>query len=577
MHRPFRLAVPSMTVTSILLLGGCGTAPHVRDDTPLTDVDRKYVIAERGLPERYEQPEVAGAERSMQGSAIITVSDTPTGEDFRRAGTGLSFESTELADERLSADNSDLVSLVGSLERPTLRFGGNSVDRRFFFTAEDESPPTDWPLQPGEKITTVTADDLRRVAGFADAVDAEVILSANLATDDPARAAALAAHAHDAFGEDLVAIMVGNEPNGFHQGDGHRLSVKDENWDKAQYVSQLEEYTALIREKVPHLPVTAPGAFAPDWWEAVAQANLDHSVLAVHQYPLSSCAGSTPRQLPTMDNLVAPYTRANVDRFLSIAMDQGREAGMPVWLTETSVSACLGSNEITETLGSAIFAAEYSMRAQSLGVERLVHHSSLHQCAGGPPMSPVCSSGTRGDQGQAFVPRANHLGLVLVGQIPDGDFLDTKIAGNDDITAYAIRHRRDYRGQQDTTLVVTNFTDPGDAGRTPVRIDLPDAYGEAVMTQLGGPAWEASFPGESAFDVEPEAGSPRTEDSDGRAQTLGNALDPVGAENVSVDGWGLPLTPVEHRPDVPGARHGEDKLSMSLNPGTVTVLTLSQF
>lgn len=573
--RRSRPVVAWLTATSALLLGGCGTAPQVGDDTPLIDVDPEYVSAERELPGHYEQPELSGAGRNASRPANITVSETPTGEDFRRAGTGLSFEATELADERLSADNADLVSLVGSLERPTLRFGGNSVDRRFFFTAEDEEQPTDWPLQSGEEITTVTPEDLRRVADFADAVDAEVILSANLAADDPARAAVLAEYAHKAFGEDLLAIMVGNEPNGFYQGDGHRLSVKDADWDKAQYVSQLEEYTAAIREEVPHLPVTAPGAFAPDWWEAVAQADPDDSVLAVHQYPLSSCVGSTPRQLPTMDNLVAPYTRANVDRFLGIAVEQGREADMPVWLTETSVSACLGSNDITETLGAAVFAAEYSLRAQSLGVERLVHHSSLHQCAGGPPMSPVCSSGTRGDQGPAFVPRANHLALVLVGQIPDGDFLRTEVSGNEDVTAYAIRHPRDFRGRQDTTLIVTNFADPGAAGRTPVRIELPNAYGKAVMTQLGGPAWDATFSGERAFDVETEVGSPRTADTDGRAQTLDSALDPVDPEHVSVDGWGLPLTPVERRPDVPGARHGDGKLSISLNPGTVTVFTVS--
>lgn len=191
-------------------------------------------------------------------------------------------------------------------------------------------------------------------------------------------------------------------------------------------------------------------------------------------------------------------------------------------------------------------------------------------------MSPVCSSGTIGDQGQAFVPRANHLGLVLVGQIPDGDFLRTEISGNEDVTAYAIRHPHDDRGREHMTLVVTNFADPRADGRVPVGIELPDAYDEAVMTQLGGPVWDARFPGERAFDVESEAGKPRPEDADDRAQTLGNALAPVDSQHVSVDGWGLPLTPVEHRPAVPGARHGDDELSISLNPGSVTVFTLSQ-
>ena len=117
---------------------------------------------------------------------------------------------------------------------------------------------------------------------------------------------------------------------------------------------------------------------------------------------------------------------------------------------------------------------------------------------------------------------------------------------------------------------------PGDGeiqGHESVIILNPNAQPAKVEITL---YWTTGEPDRFTVDVEPEAESPRTEDVDGRAQTLGSALDPLGAEHVSVDGWGLPLTPVEHRPDVPGARHGADELSISLNPGTVTVFTLSQ-
>ena len=274
-----------------------------------------------------------------------------------------------------------------------------------------------------------------------------------------------------------------------------------------------------------------------------------------------------------MANLVAPYTRENVDRFLGIAVDRADAAELPVWLTETSVSACPGGNEITESLGSAIFSAEYSVRAQSLGVERLVHHSSLEPCAGGPPMSTVCSSGTLAEQGEAFAPRANHLGLALVGQIPDGEFLATVVTGHEDITAYAIDHPADRRGRERVSLVVTNFTDPVTAGRTPVTIELPFAVQDAVLTQLGGPDRDAQYPSASLFDG---AAGQRAADADGLALTVDNALDPVGEEHVSVDGWGLPLAPVARRPAVPGVAPGDEELTISLNPGTATVLTLTR-
>lgn len=586
MHRPARRAQPVLVVGLALVLSACGgdttsdepsaPSPAVAPDTPLTEVAAAEVADRRDLAEHYRQPEPAGEDPRRQDSATVTVSAERTGEDYAHGGVGLSFEATELADERLSAENTDLVHLVRQLDHPTLRFGGNSVDRRFFFTAEDEDPPTDWPLQEGERITTVDPEDLERVAGFAEATGSKVILGANLAAEDPERAAELVRHGEAAFGDHLIAVMIGNEPNGYYKGEEDRLTVKDEDWDIPAYLEDLGAYAEAIRAGTPGTTVTAPGAYAPDWWEAVLDSGIEDVVLAAHQYPLSSCDGGTPRQEPTMENLVAGYTRDNVDRFLGIATDRARDAGVPVWLSETSVSACLGSNEITQTLGAAVFAAEYSLRAQSLGVERLVHHSSLEQCAGGPPMSPVCSSGTRGNTGEAFSLRANHLGMALVGQIPDGDFLGTAVTGNEDVTAYAIDHGPDGDGREQVTVAVTNFADPATAGRTPVTLRLPFAHREAVMSQLGGPDWDARFPAASLFDVDPEDGDPRTEDADGRTQTLGSALTGIGPGHVSVDGWGLPLTPVDQRPAVPGATPGDDELEISLNPGTVTVLTLTR-
>ncbi|MFI7483537.1 hypothetical protein ACH9EU_14115 [Kocuria sp. M1R5S2] len=582
MHRPSRSVLAALATALALVVTGCAGEPSVPDPapagpsaTPLTAVDAGEVARRRGLPEHYRQPAVPVEGREKQAPATVTVSAEPTGEDWADGGVGLSFEATDLADGRLSADNEDLVALVRELDRPTLRFGGNSVDRRFFFTDDDEAPPTDWPLPAGDEITTVTPQDLRRVAGFAEATGADVVLGVNLAADDARRAASLTRHAEAAFGDDLTAVMVGNEPNGYRPGEDHRLSVKEEGWGIPAYLEDLREYTRAIRAEAPGLAVTAPGAYAPDWWEAVAGSGLRNMVLAAHQYPLSSCHGARPWQTPTMDNLVGVHTRANVDRFLGIAVDQARRAGMPLWLTESSVSACLGGNDITETLGAAVFSAEYSLRAQSLGVERLVHHSSLDRCAGGPPMSSVCSSGTRGDQGSAFAPRANHLALALVGRIPAGDFLRTDGSGNEDVTAYAIRHPAQDGGRQELTVVLTNFTDPAVAGRAPVTLRLPFDLEGAVMSQMGGPAWDAEFPAASLFDVEPEDGGQPTADRDGRAQTLGNALEPVGDAHVSVDGFGLPLAPVEHRSAVPGAEPGQDALRLSLNPGTVTVLTVT--
>lgn len=102
--------------------------------------------------------------------------------------------------------------------------------------------------------------------------------------------------------------MIGNEPNGCRPGEDHPLSVKEQGWDIPACLEDLRLCTGAIRTEVPGPAVTAPGAYAPDRWEAVASSDLEDVVLAAHQCPLTSCEGARPRQTPTMDSLVGTHT-----------------------------------------------------------------------------------------------------------------------------------------------------------------------------------------------------------------------------------------------------------------------------
>lgn len=58
-------------------------------------------------------------------------------------------------------------------------------------------------------------DDLKRISGLLEKTDASISLSVNLGDYNPERAADLVKHGARIFGKCLVAVSIGNEPNGF--------------------------------------------------------------------------------------------------------------------------------------------------------------------------------------------------------------------------------------------------------------------------------------------------------------------------------------------------------------------------
>jgi len=75
----------------------------------------------------------------------------PIGPGYTADNIGVSFDATDLADPRLDPESSNLDEQLRPLGSPELRFGGNALDRRTFWTSTGETPKYD------EKVT-VTPD-----------------------------------------------------------------------------------------------------------------------------------------------------------------------------------------------------------------------------------------------------------------------------------------------------------------------------------------------------------------------------------------------------------------------------------
>jgi hypothetical protein len=200
-------------------------------------------------------------------AAAITVGVDRTGAAFDADNIGVSFEATDLADPRLDPATSNLDEQLKSLGSPALRFGGNALDRRTFWTSKGEKPTHD-------EETTVTPDDLKRLKKLVHATGATVTIGIPLGTYDPKRGADMAAHAVDILGDSLVGLAIGNEPNGYTVDDVPGSAVRGKGWNKAEYVKQVEAYAKAIHAKRPEAPIIGPDVYDGAWMTAFADSSV---------------------------------------------------------------------------------------------------------------------------------------------------------------------------------------------------------------------------------------------------------------------------------------------------------------
>lgn len=402
---------------------------------------------------------------------------------------GLSFDATELANPIWNSDESNLTLTLNELDRPVLRFGGNGVDRRMWWTSTEEPAP-EW------AEATVTPADLERVAAVADEVDAQVTIALDLGHDDPARAADMAAHAQQVFGDRLLAVAIGNEPNGYFHPNQPQLAVRDESWDPAAYQESLREYSAALEEAAPGLQIAGPGAYDAPWWRAFTESGIpEQRALTLHWYPLWDCNGpASSIANPTVEDLTSPALREQARHIIGMGADVAAEHDLPLWIEETGPTSCPGTNDTSRTHAQALWTVDYVMTAAELGVERTAFHATLQACQGGAPMSPVCATGDLQDPGLIITGRTSYLALMQLGHLPDGKILSAAVSGDGSVMVHGV-----LGDDGSLALVVVDMREPATSDAVPLEInapnglpaDAPDSWTLAEGSQLSGESLEA--------------------------------------------------------------------------------------
>jgi hypothetical protein len=413
----------------------------------------------------------------MTAPAPATVTIKPeTGATLGERFVGISFEKKLLVQPPLTKGN--LAQYLKTLGPGVLRFGGNQVDKTFW-TSTGEKPPA-W----GE--TTLTPQDLERLATLVKASGWQVLYGLNLKHKDAARAADEAAAAKRILGDALIGIEVGNEPNYY--------SKEIPGYSPAQYHADYELYREAIAKVAPGLGLLGPGGgSAPNAIEFLTdfakrqQANPKHNLeaLTTHFYP--HCARNPP--VPTMADLLSLEFHNRIRTRVQILVDSAKPLGVKTRLTEANSLTCGGVDGVSDRYGSALWLVDQAMLVASLGVTAENFHSNIAVCGGPKPpgsaYTPFCAVDPTDQAAGKLTAQPEYYGLLLVREVGPGTFSAVENSDPATLRAYALRSGDRLK------VVLVNLSDPTTSGPRQVTVEPGAKFRKAELIRMTGPAFDA--------------------------------------------------------------------------------------
>jgi hypothetical protein len=403
----------------------------------------------------------AGAALLSQSACTSSTAHSRLSVDYEKPGraipadfTGLSYESAVLAaNDFFTPDNRTLLRLLRTLgSRGVLRIGGNTSERTVW------GPPSTGAARDRFLVTPGAVD---RLALFLRALDWQLIYGLNLATGTAEDAAAEAAYVANAVGPQLLALQIGNEPDGFGQWSG----VRPRGYDVAAFIAEWQQFHRAIRERVPAARFAGPDvAFDTSWIGPFAKAAADDlALLTVHHYaagPASNPKVSLERLMRAADQ-VAPM--------LTTMAALGRTDRLPWRIAETNSVYGGGRPRVSDTLGAALWTVDLMFRVAAAGGAGVNFH------AGEEKIYTPISHGPRG----GLVARAPYYGMLMFANASDGAVVPARLDGGDALTAYAVRG-----GDGSLRISLVNL----DLGRrSQVVIDPGHRFAAGRVLRLTGP------------------------------------------------------------------------------------------
>ena len=403
-------------------------------------------------------------------NATLTIDKSRTLATVPADFIGLSYESAQLANSAFfAAGNKALVALFRELSNDgVLRLGGGTSEFTFF-TAKEPTGPAPFDAVGPDTSKNVKADapitpkSLHNLRAFLDAANWRCLYGLNAARGPISNAVEEASYAQRILGPRLIAFQLGNEP------DAWRNRYRPGSWSYADYWKQWSAMHAAIAAKVPEAKFAGPDvsnkmAYVTGFAEDVKKSAVADVVLLTWHYYAMGPAGAKG---VTLDKLLSPDPK--LARALQIAQQASGAAGIPFRMTEGNSCWNGGQPGVSDTLASALWAADVMLRFAAAGSAGINFHGG-----GNGYYTPISGSIAAG-----FHRRPEFFGMELAKRFVGATIDQSNLAcENDRVRAYAGRKA----GKQ--MVIAINKTDRPVAMQTPM-------HRAAEQWLLAGPAIDA--------------------------------------------------------------------------------------
>jgi Glycosyl hydrolase family 79 C-terminal beta domain len=396
---------------------------------------------------------------------------------------GLSFEMRELSTDCTTGDcvanfapgRGNLTELFRTLGPSNVRIAGNQLDRDTLWVPDGEAPPD--PL-PSWVQDTVTPRDISRLKSFLDATGWHAEVGINLAHYDARRAADEGRTLAATLGARLTGAECGNEPN--HYASNHYRPAP------YGFAEHRADWEACADAAGP-LPYAAPDLSGPTstatWFDQFAHAEHDRiRMLTVHNYTGAK----------TITDLLSPRIHDSELADAAPQLASAQAVGVPIRMDETNSAVGGGIAGVSDVYASALWAMDYSLVMAQAGFAGLNFHGGLGVC--NAPLfngkfqryTPLCAANDADRRAGIFRAAPEYYGLYMASRLGAGTFLPVSVAGDHNVTAYAVH------GDDGRTRIAVIEKDDTSAPPVPVRLSVGSRNGTAAVERLTGAALDSA-------------------------------------------------------------------------------------
>jgi hypothetical protein len=313
-------------------------------------------------------PSAAAAHRPRGAAVTVTVGATGGVVPKSFLGIATEYLSVPIYERNIRAFDRMLALLRPPEGGPlVVRFGGLSADHALWTPALTAAvPPLAYALTPA---------DLEQIAAIVRTDRLQAILDLNLAADDPAAEAQLAAAAQGDFPSGSIdAFEIGNEPDYYHYTLRGNPAYYPTTYTPDLYASRFSEYRQALATAGVRAPLAGPALANPiahyDYLTRVVGDNPGSvGMLTVHRYPLSACAFPGSPLFPTITRLLRNSASIGLIHSLARSVAFAHSSRVPIRLDELNSVTCGGTLGVSDSFASALWATDTLFAAAASGLD----------------------------------------------------------------------------------------------------------------------------------------------------------------------------------------------------------------